>query len=271
MIGQRDLSNRIQIQIDNDKLPRFLILVGSKGSGKKTFAHMISNMLDGSVLTRCDTTVEAVRGMIAEAYRMNGVKVVYLIPDADSMSLQAKNALLKVTEEPPNSSYFIMTLEDENNTLDTIRSRGTVFYMDPYTSLDIAEYSSRTYELNQDEINLCKELCDTPGEVNTLVSMGMQEFYHYVELTADHIQDVSIANALKMGNRISLKNDDADNYDLRLFWKAFIKICAERMMEEHEYSEWIRITSKALSKLRIRGVNKQMLFDNWIFEIREWR
>ena len=41
MIGQHNLQSRIEHLIDSGTFPRFSILVGPKGSGKKTFANWI--------------------------------------------------------------------------------------------------------------------------------------------------------------------------------------------------------------------------------------
>lgn len=268
MIGQIVLLQHIQEQIENGTFPRFSIIVGDKGSGKKTLVHIIAELLGVTSVDWCSTSIDAIRGMITDAHMTRSYKILYVIPDADTMSIQAKNALLKVTEEPPANCYFIMTLEDLNNTLETIRSRGTVFRMETYTPDHIREYC-KICDIKYD--TLYEDICDTPGDVDMLNSFGSTDFYEYVKLTVDHIQKVSLANALKMSNRISMKAEDTENYDLKLFWKAFIKVCAGKMIQEREYIDWIRITSKALSKLRVRGINKQMLFDNWVFDIREWR
>lgn len=235
MIGQENLKQFIQQQIENDTFPHFSIIVGEKGSGRKTLAHNIFAMIGSGVFVVEGISIDSVRNMIVEAHRLNGLTAVYLIPDADSMSVQAKNALLKVTEEPPKGAYFIMTLEDEYNTLDTIRSRGTVYRMERYTTKEIEDYAQQTYEDNQ---SLYYELCDTPGEVDVLYKTGIDDFYAYVELAVGNIQKVSLANALKMSNRIALK-EDAEGYDLKLFWKAFMKVCAEKMIHDSEYVEWV--------------------------------
>lgn len=272
MIGQVNLLNSIKEQIENDKFPTFSIIVGEKGSGKKTLVHTISELLEVTSVDWCSTAIDSIRGMITDAHITRSYKILYVIPDADTMSIQAKNALLKITEETPNNCYFVMTLEDVNNTLETIRSRGTVFHMDGYSRKEIEDYVDEYYGLTEkEELDIIKDLCETPGQIIELESFGVSEFYDYVKLTVEHIQTVSLANALKMSNRISMKAEDTENYDLKLFWKAFIKVCAGKMVQEREYIHWIRITSKALSKLRVRGINRQMLFDNWVFDIREWR
>lgn len=276
MIGQANLQSRVEQLINNNTFPRFSIFVGPKGSGKKTFAkYVVSYMQDtesagsytyGFLLS--DVKVDTIRTITKDSYKMAGARNVYIIPDADDMSLAAKNALLKVTEEPPNDCYFIMTLEDENNTLETIKSRATIFHMDKYTPDEIVYYFYEKYHSNhgKEEELIVRDLCETPEDVDKLVKAGIKEFYDYVQLVVENIAEASTANVFKIASKIALK-DDTEGYDLKLFLKAFIKVCLMTGRVNGIFT-----TSKYLRQLRVKGVNKQMLFDNWILDIREaWR
>lgn len=258
MIGQCNLQSRINHLIEENSFPRFSIFVGPKGSGKKT---LLLEMFEGIYLE--DNKVDSVRNMIELVYRVGNR--TFIMPDADTMSNAAKNALLKVIEECPNDNYFIMTLEDENNTLETIRSRGTVFHMDRYTPDEIVEYAHVRHipELRKDDVSIIKELCETPGDVDLMIKMGIEEFYDYVQLVVDNIAEVSLANAFKIPSKVALK-EDAEGYDLRLFWKAFMKVC----FDVGKYNG-IYTTAMYLQKLRVKGINRSMLMDNWVLEIRE--
>ena len=267
MIGQHNLQSRIEQLIKNHTFPRFSIFVGPKGSGKKTFAHELENLFNNwrvssdhvNVYELPDVKIDTIREMITQSYKQV-MTMLYIIPDADNMSNAAKNALLKVTEEPPNEAYFIMTLEDENNTLETIRSRATVFHMDIYTPDEIYQYAMGYAHDNEDII---KDICETPGDVDLLYKDSPKEFYDYVQLVVDNIAEVSLANAFKIPSKVALK-EDAEGYDLRLFWKAFMKVCFDNGKYDAIYP-----TSKYLQKLKVKGINKQMLIDNWVLEIRE--
>lgn len=268
MIGQHNLQSRIRELVEKDALPRFIILTGPDGSGKAVMANFILCTIQDKMpaigLQLPDVKVDTVRTFTSEIYRVAGMTNVLMLIDADNMALAAKNALLKVTEEPPNDCYFIMTLTDKNNTLETIRSRATIFHMDNYTSDEIYQYAKAqsNYTLHDDEYDIIKAICKTPGDVEK-IGKYPREFYDYVQLVFDNIAEVSIANAFKIPNKVALK-DDAEGYDLCLFWKAFMNICFHE-----DKLDGIYITSKYLRQLRIKGVNKQMTMDNWILEIRE--
>lgn len=263
MIGQTQLQSRIWKLVNDNKFPRFSIFVGPRGSGKKTFCRELIKSITDGLYEECGIKVDEIRQLIDDAYKIHST-AVYFIPDADNMSNAAKNALLKVTEEPPNNAYFIMTLEDENNTLDTIKSRATIFHMDRYAPDEIEAYFKQKYGvLYNREVSIVRDLGETPGDVDIIMSYDADNFYRYVQLVANNIAEVSLGNAFKIPSKLALK-DEPDGYDLRLFWKAFMKVCFDMNRVNGIYT-----TSKYLQQLRIKGINKLMLVDNWILEIRE--
>ena len=69
--------------------------------------------------------VEAIRAITDSIYiAPNDLEVrIYLIPEADTMTPQAQNALLKTLEEPPSGVYFFLLSENSANLLQTISSR----------------------------------------------------------------------------------------------------------------------------------------------------
>lgn len=269
MVGQVELQKKI-----NNLLTRFSIIVGQQGSGKKKLINEViaPHFTDRgfTMYVVDDVKMDTMRELIKSANKYRDF--VFVIADADDMSIQAKNSLLKVVEECPNNNYFIMTLSDINNTLDTIKSRASIFHMENYTPDDIVEYlhtvvwgENKEKEFQEAE-QIVKDICETPGEVNTLTGHGVLDFYSYVEKVVDNICSVSLANALKIGNEIKLKLDD-DGYDLALFWKAFSKICLSKY--DLMYARYAIITNAYIQDLRVRSVNKQMLFDTWLIRIRD--
>lgn len=269
MIGQKRLLDRFDQLVAKNKFPRFCILVGPAGSGKKLIAHHIHKQFEDALFSVHGTSVDDIRQMIVECNRLSGVTHICLFPDADGMSVQARNALLKITEEPPKNTYIIMTLEDINNTLDTIKSRASVYKLEPYTVPELVEYAEQQQYKN---IDIIKDVCETPGEINKLCAHDVPEFYSFVNKTIDNIAVASGANVFKLANKLQLK-DTNEGYDLRLFFKIFIRICMERFDESGDtmYMRGISITSTYLKDLRIKGISKQGVVDLWILDIRkEW-
>ena len=63
--------------------------------------------------------------IIKEAYirPFTSAKKVFLVDQADTMTIEAQNALLKVLEEPPEYAVFLLLSKDQNLLLETVRSR----------------------------------------------------------------------------------------------------------------------------------------------------
>jgi len=57
-------------------------------------------------------------------------KQIGLIPDAQKLTIEAQNALLKSLEEPSEHTIFILTVDNQENLLSTIRSRCIFFSLE---------------------------------------------------------------------------------------------------------------------------------------------
>lgn len=274
MIGQEELQKHIKYMIDVGSFPRFVLIVGGRGGGKRLLVKKIAEWLN-AYFVESSNGVDDVRNVIEQSYKVYH-PTAYSFYDIELMSVAARNALLKVTEEPPNNAYFVMTTTDENRVIDTIRSRAVILYMDKYSVDEILEYARKRTDDSR-ALEIVKDICDTPGEVDTLIEEGVEGFDGFVRLVFDNVAEVSGANALKIANKLKLK-DDADGYDLKLFWKTFIKYCVDtavKLFQEDKteegirYCKWASHTTAYLEKLRVSSLSKAMLVDNWIMEIRK--
>lgn len=271
MIGQRELIKKIHGQIEREKFPRFSILIGEKGSGRHTLIWDIATTL-GCGVAFVGTKADEVRDVVDNAYKVD-LPIIYAFTDCDNMSASSANALLKVTEEPPKNAYFILTCENLDNLLSTIRSRGVTYMMEPYTYEDKCDYvETLDRQYDDDTFDFILDATSNIGEIKQLLGYDIEAFSKYVECVIDNIAEVSGSNAFKIADKIAFK-DEEDKYDLRLFWKAFRSSCVDRGHDEDpiKYAHAIAITGDALQELSYKSVNKSMLFDDWLLKIRgEW-
>lgn len=266
MVGQIDLYNKI---CGLKNFPRCSLLIGDKCCEQIELINKIGRNFNLKTLYVPDLGVESIRKIIDMSYEVKS-PTLYVFYRADNMSINAKNSLLKVIEEPPNNSYFMITLRQVNNTLPTIQSRAVIFTCDRYTVNELKQYYEGTKKYNGDLINLILTVCENPGDIDLLNEYNPQDFYVYVETVADNIDKVSTSNCFKIADKINFKNDDS-KYDLMLFWKMFIKICCDkRYIDLYKYSIGAEITLKALRDvMRNSSINKLMRFDIWILDIRK--
>lgn len=264
MIGQKELLNKFYELAKNKQLPRFILLTGEEGSGKHLVVNSIKDYT-GFDLVEVGTKVDDIRNMINDAYS-NQEPTIYAIYDADTMNEAAKNAMLKLCEEPTNSAYIIMTLTNRTNTLETILSRAIEYKMSTYTKEELLDYY---HSLGKSELeDFVTSICKTPGQIKKLVTIGVKEFYDFVDLVFNNVEKVSGSNSFKIGNNLALNNED-NKYPLDLFFKAFINMCASQADKEiNKFYYGVLITSQYLRELRYASLNKTMLFDTWLLDIR---
>ncbi|MBQ9152023.1 MAG: DNA polymerase III subunit [Clostridia bacterium] len=65
---------------------------------------------------------------------------IYIIEDADTMTVQAQNALLLTLEEPPPYVLFLLLCDEADALLETIRSRAPVLRTQPIPDADIRAF-----------------------------------------------------------------------------------------------------------------------------------
>lgn len=156
-------------QIESGEVPHAWLLMGPAGSGKRPAAVAMAAALNcdeepGVGCGRCSTClrigrhrhpdvhhivpegplipVDVIREtVIPEANRspFEGHRKVFIIEEAERMNPAAQNALLKTLEEPQPDTVFILISDDEEELLDTIRSRCRVFRMEPVPEERVVE------------------------------------------------------------------------------------------------------------------------------------
>ncbi len=173
--GNEALRHRLGSALRTGSLPHACILEGPEGTGKHTIARQIAAALvcaerhlpnkpipclscrecrrisenkSPDLITvgleedKVTIGVETVR-FLREDVRLlpnDSDHKIYIIENADRMTVQAQNALLLTLEEPPAYVHFILLCEHSGLLLETIRSRAPVFRTQPLTREQIAAY-----------------------------------------------------------------------------------------------------------------------------------
>ena len=268
--GQKELLSDINTLIDKNKFPHFAILVGGVGFGKKLLADYIAMRL-GANFVPCGIKAEEVRDVIYNSYTV-AEKTLYMFFDCDDMSVTSKNALLKVTEEPPNDSYFIMTVQDLSSVLGTIISRATVFYMNPYSVNDIDEYIKKNgFDFDDKTRSIVRQICTCPNDVRIASSSDIKTVYETADKFIQYIGAVNLANELKISQSLDIKKDDNEKINTVMFMRCILLCCSQMISQDGVIPDDIKVfhsiikeTSKSLIEFQTKGSNRQSVIDNWI-------
>ncbi len=154
--GHSAIKERLYNLIKNDKLSHAYIFSGPDGVGKTTVARLWADMItEGSfgdikeitneeykTATKAKAlSVETVRAAANDMYLKPYMaeKRVFIIPDGDTMTIPAQNALLKVFEEPPEYCVIIIIANNYEALLPTIRSRAIPIKFGGLTDEEIAD------------------------------------------------------------------------------------------------------------------------------------
>lgn len=187
--GNELIKEQLKSGIDAGKIRHAYMLTGEKGIGKKTMTEaflleLFCSDRDGETGEPClkcpeckkilsgnhpdiiyvshekDTSigVDEIREQIMDTVDIrpySSAYKVYVIPDAEKLTVQAQNALLKTLEEPPEYVVIILLASDEKQLLDTIRSRVIIEKMKPLTDSTIRDYMTGCLGAEGEKLEIC--------------------------------------------------------------------------------------------------------------------
>ncbi len=172
--------------IPADKLGSAIVFEGPRGIGKVTAATDLAAALlcpgesrpcgvcpscrrmkagtnsDFELFGDGDATpkIEDVRALRSRSFIRSGDAgfKVFIIANADKLNAQSQNALLKVLEEPLNT-IFILTCENSMDLLQTVRSRCTVYHLEPLDTAIIIDKLKDISGYTDDDRTYAAEIC----------------------------------------------------------------------------------------------------------------
>lgn len=171
IIGHDEVIHHLQNAISSGKVSHSYILAGEPGSGKKLIASTFAMTLqceEGWIepCQNCDSCKKAIgrnHPDIVHVYheKPNTISIedireqvigdvairpycsnykIYIIADAEKMSPQAQNALLKTIEEPPEYAVIMLLTSNADALLPTIQSRCVRLDIKPVSNDMVKEY-----------------------------------------------------------------------------------------------------------------------------------
>lgn len=226
LIGQKtnlELINRW------DTLPQFMIIKGDKHTGKSYLTLYLCQKF-GLHYTRMNNGIGDVRKLLD--IMQPDSNVLYHFKDFHTASMRAKNALLKITEEPIRGNYIVIT---GGTQLKTLESRGRELVMSPYSQDEMVEYMTPYYNDSGLRNRLYIAGFNTPAKVE------MYKKYEHIESLLNYVFDIfdkltflSIDEIIFMIHRFETKYDDIDA--CLLFLNMLINVIEYNINVKHFYS-----------------------------------
>lgn len=175
------------------------MLCGPRGIGKATLAYKIARMVYGNIgdffiidlahnidergNLKTDAkaiSVHTVRAMIErmQMSSMSGNWRVVLIDAVDELTVAAENAILKLLEEPPQQTLFLLVTHQLSNVLPTVRSRARIEKMRPLSISQLRELCVKFMPDTEISSEILKLSNGSFGKIANLKASGGDDIYN---------------------------------------------------------------------------------------------
>lgn len=199
-----DLVRRmLQTTVEQGNVPNCLMFSGPKGVGKTSMARILDRALNGedSALSYMEVDAASHSGVdnirkLQETIRYshpNSWRLVVL-DEAHNLSNAAFNALLKILEDPPNRTSFILITTKPETIPDTVKSRATPYRFSALPKDEIlrrlAEITLRE-DLPIKEAEVLRRIAETSeGSLRTAI-VTLQQILQAPEATVEMVNHLT--------------------------------------------------------------------------------
>jgi DNA polymerase-3 subunit gamma/tau len=181
LIGQDSVVSQLRGMFKSKKIPRTFLIAGTWGSGKTSTARLIARYAncmepaeDGTPCLKCVSCKRMNKGTHPDVQEMNAADTrgidtiralnevarykpqtnfrIYILDEVHQLTGPAFQALLKITEEPPPSTIFILCTTEPYRVPNAVASRATKLIIKDIAPEDTAELLERVAKAEEQEL-----------------------------------------------------------------------------------------------------------------------
>lgn len=322
IVGQEQIKEHLQSALSSGKISHAYIINGEKSSGKEFIAKIFAMALqcekgENNPCHQCHSCKQALTDNQPDIIRVmhekpntisvddirvqinNDVAIkpysspykVYIMNEAEKMTVQAQNAILKTLEEPPEYAVILLLTTNVNSLLPTILSRCVVLNMKPVADELVRKYLMEEMQVPDYKAEVC--VAFARGNIGKARLLASSEDFDNVKNEAlsllKYIQDMElheIVAAIKKINDYKLEINDY--LDIMAIWYRDVllfkatrdinhlvfreEIQALRRVAQRSSYEGIEIVIEALEKAKNRlsaNVNFELTMELLMLTIKE--
>lgn len=244
IVGHEQIKEHFQMAIENQKVSHAYILTGEAGMGRKSLAHAFAlallcekgkaepcmechackQVLSGNHPDLIHVThekpnsigVDDIREQINDTIMVrpySSYYKIYIVDEAEKMTQQAQNALLKTIEEPPSYAVIILLTTNQEAFLPTILSRCVQLKLKPLRDFTVKSYLTEALHVPEADADIFAAFArGNLGKAISLVSSEDFKLMHQEVLKLlKSIQNMDISELLDSIK--TLKEQNLDIYE----------------------------------------------------------
>ncbi len=289
IIGNDLIKQELINSVNLNKYSHSYLFCGTEGIGKKLIAREFAKMIlcegEKKYCNKCKSCIEfdsnnnpdyaeimpdgnsikinQIREMQKKILEQPIIsnKKVYIIDDADLMTKEAQNCLLKTLEEPPEFVTIILIGSNESNFLSTIKSRAIIIKFNNIQKPDLKKYLSEKYEIGEIDENILNAANGSIGKLENI--KDKQELYISIKTIIDSLESSDLIDILKLSEIIYKSQEDINEI------LEYINLIVFNLAQENiKYVDCIKIVEETKKRIKANS-NYNMTIDYLIFNIWE--
>ncbi len=289
IIGNDSIKEQLEKSLNNNQISHSYLFIGIEGIGKKLiateFAKAILCLNDKKYCNNCKSCIEFDSDNNPDFLYIepdgNSIKIdqiremqkkiqekpiisknkVYIINNADKMTTEAQNSLLKTLEEPPEFVTIILIGSNENMFLTTIKSRCMILHFNKIDDNQMKKYLKENQGLNEATQNMLELFQGSIGKAIEL--KDKQNEYLELEKMIEKLSNTNLIDVVKSADILYQTKDEI--YEML----DYINIVLLRLAtKDVRYTNCIQIVENTKKRL-MQNANYDMCIDNMLFNIWE--
>ena len=291
VVGHRDVIQYLQNAIAENRVSQAYIVNGERGTGKKMLAKLFAMALlceehGPEPCNKCHSCVQAesnnhpdiiwvthekpgsigvddVRTQINNTVAIKpyqGPYKVYIIPEADIMTVQAQNALLKTIEEPPEYAVIMLLTENAEVLLPTIRSRCVMMKLRNIKDQLVKKYLMEQMEIPDYKADVCVAFAQ--GNMGKAIMLANSDYFNEIKEEVVHllrnIDEMDVPELMDAVKKcMTYKLEINDYLDMMAIWYRDVLIYkATKNVDRVVFSDQLRYIKARASKSSYEGIEK---------------
>lgn len=289
VVGHKDIINYIRNAVREYKVSHAYILNGERGAGKKMLANLFAATLlcekgGPDPCNECHSCRQAESGNHPDIIKVthekpNSISVddireqvnntimikpyqgpykVYIIPQADMMTPQAQNALLKTIEEPPEYAVIMLLTENADTLLPTINSRCVMLKLRNIKDTLIKKYLMETMQVPDYKADMCTAFAQ--GNMGRAIMLANSE--HFNEIRDETVQLLKYINEMELSeivqavSRITAYKLEINDYlDIIMIWYRDVLLYkATKDMDKVVFKDQIKYIKERAKRSSYEGI-----------------